>query len=139
MVRESKDPGAQSPAGESLLWSRILRPGAAGTVVVSVQGEVDALTAPRLAVTLAEQLATATLLVVDLSRVDFFGAAGLGVLAGAAARAAEGSVTVRLVAGTRVRRVLSLVRIDDTLTVYATVAAALARQRAAFCGSPQPD
>lgn len=138
-MRESMDPGAQSPVGESLLWSRILRPGAAGTVVMSVQGEVDALTAPRLAVTLTEQLADATLLVVDLSQVNFFGAAGLGVLARAAARAAESAVTLRLVTGTRVRRVLSLVGLDETLTVCTTVAAALAGPRTSYCGSPDPE
>ncbi|MFD2416781.1 STAS domain-containing protein [Amycolatopsis pigmentata] len=138
-MREPMNPGAQSPIGESLLWSRILRPGAAGTVVVGVQGEVDALTAPRLAVTLTEQLATATLLVVDLSQVDFFGAAGLGVLVSAAARAAERAVTLRLVAGTRVRRVLSLVGLEEKLTVCATVAAALAHPHTSYCGSPDPE
>lgn len=126
-MRESMDPGARSPIGESLLWSRILRPGAADTVVVSVQGEVDALTAPRLAVTLTEEMATASLLVVDLSQVGFFGAAGLGVLARVAAGAAERAVTLRLVAGARVRRLLTLVGLAESMTVCATVAEALAR------------
>lgn len=131
------DPSAQAPIGESLLWSRILRPGTAGTVVVGVQGEVDALTAPRLAATLAEQLATASLLVVNLLQVDFFGAAGLGVLARAAALATEHAATLRVVAGPRVRRLLVLVGLDETLTVCATVAEALARTRG--CPSPDPD
>jgi anti-sigma B factor antagonist len=126
-VRESMDPGVSSPIGESLLWSRILRPGAAGTVVVSVQGEVDALTAPRLTATLTEQLATATLLVVDLSQVDFFGAAGLGVLARSVAVATDGGVALRIVAGPRLRRLLGVVGLAASMTLCATVAEALAR------------
>jgi anti-sigma B factor antagonist len=48
--------------------------------VVTVEGEIDALTAPELGALLTAQLATASLVVVDLERVRFLGSAGLSVL-----------------------------------------------------------
>ena len=48
--------------------------------VVTVTGEVDALTAPELAACLTEQLAIARLLVVDLDGVHLLASAGLRVL-----------------------------------------------------------
>ncbi|MBV8992317.1 MAG: STAS domain-containing protein [Pseudonocardiales bacterium] len=48
--------------------------------VVTVRGEIDALTAPELGGLLTAQLAAAPLVVVDLERVRFLGSAGLSVL-----------------------------------------------------------
>src|SRR5262249_14303106 len=48
--------------------------------VVTGVGEVDALTGPRLFDSLAAQLATARLVVVDLDGVQFLGSAGLSAL-----------------------------------------------------------
>jgi anti-anti-sigma factor len=48
--------------------------------VVTVTGEVDALTAPELAACLTEQLAVARVLVVDLDGVQLLASAGLRVL-----------------------------------------------------------
>jgi anti-sigma B factor antagonist len=48
--------------------------------VVTVTGEVDALTAPRLADVLTAQLAAARLVVVNLNGVQFMASAGLRVL-----------------------------------------------------------
>lgn len=48
--------------------------------VVTVTGEVDALTAPRLADVLTAQLAVARIVVVDLDAVQFMASAGLRVL-----------------------------------------------------------
>jgi anti-anti-sigma factor len=48
--------------------------------VVTVTGEVDALTAPMLAVCLSAQLAVAYVVVVDLDGVKFLSSAGLRVL-----------------------------------------------------------
>ena len=45
--------------------------------VVTVGGEIDALTAPELDALLTAQLAAAPLVVVDLERVRFLGSAGL--------------------------------------------------------------
>jgi anti-sigma B factor antagonist len=48
--------------------------------VVTVTGEVDTLTAPKLALVLNEQLSTARVVVVDLDGVEFLGSAGLSAL-----------------------------------------------------------
>ncbi|MGH3767952.1 MAG: STAS domain-containing protein [Pseudonocardiaceae bacterium] len=48
--------------------------------VVTVAGEVDALTAPKLAAYLTAQLAVAQVVVVDLDEVRLLGSAGLRVL-----------------------------------------------------------
>ncbi|MGH3480839.1 MAG: STAS domain-containing protein [Pseudonocardiaceae bacterium] len=50
------------------------------TRVVSVTGEVDALTAPELAAFLTAQMVIAQVVVVDLDGVRFLGSAGLSVL-----------------------------------------------------------
>jgi anti-sigma B factor antagonist len=52
----------------------------ADACVVTVTGEVDALTAPELAACLTEQLAVARLVVVDLDGVHLLASAGLRVL-----------------------------------------------------------
>jgi anti-anti-sigma factor len=48
--------------------------------VVTVSGEIDTLTAPRLASVLTEQLSAARVVVVDLDSVEFLRSAGLPVL-----------------------------------------------------------
>jgi anti-sigma B factor antagonist len=50
------------------------------TRVVTVTGELDSLTGPMLAATLAEQLEVAQTVVVDLDGVQFLASAGLGAL-----------------------------------------------------------
>lgn len=75
------------------------RPGR-DVVVVTVSGEVDALTAPRLAELVQHRLlARPSLLVVDLSAVAFLGVAGLGVLLRFAAEATARGVELRIVTG----------------------------------------
>jgi anti-sigma B factor antagonist len=53
-------------------------------LLVTVAGEVDIATVPRLRERLAALAASGRPLIVDLDRVTFIDAAGLGVLAGAA-------------------------------------------------------
>jgi len=60
----------------------------AGHVLVTVAGEVDLATVPRLREQLFALAAGGRPLIADLDRVSFIDAAGLGVLAGAAGRAA---------------------------------------------------
>ena len=61
-------------------------------VVVRVQGEVDAATAPRMAEVLDVQLASERWVVLDLSSVDFMDLHGLAVLMRASRRRAHFSV-----------------------------------------------
>lgn len=68
------------------------------TTVVSVRGEVDLYTAPKLREQLDEAVqGESPLVVVDLGQLDFIDSTGLGVLVGALkqARAAGGDVRLR--------------------------------------------
>lgn len=97
-----------------------------GVVVVAVRGEVDLLTAPRLAAAVTEQAdGRAGVLVADLSEVAFFGAAGLEALAQAQQRAAAAGVSLRLVVGPHVSRLLSLLDPERPLPAYESLAQAV--------------
>src|ERR1700761_3203244 len=68
-------------------------------VIVTITGDVDIATAPLLRERLARMAAAGTPVVVDLDRVSFIDAAGLGALVGAASQAAAHGTTVRVVCG----------------------------------------
>lgn len=98
-----------------------------GATVLTVTGEVDMLTAPVLCQRLDEHFgADHAPIIVDLSRVEFFGSTGLAVIVDTEQRArAEGRNFV-LVAGTRVvRRPLQLTQLDAVLAVYDSLDQAL--------------
>jgi anti-sigma B factor antagonist len=69
--------------------------------VVTVVGEIDALTAPKLAVFLTEQLAVAKVVVVNLDGVQFLSSAGLFVLLEANELAIREDRSLRLVYSSR--------------------------------------
>jgi anti-anti-sigma factor len=95
LVREPSVP--QQRPGDATLCVRRPNP---GTAVVTVRGEVDQLTAPRLTEMLTARLrGTLRTLVVDLSEVDFLGAAGLSALIGADLLARQCGVAFRVVTG----------------------------------------
>lgn len=71
------------------------------TRVITVTGEVDALTAPELAAFLTAQLADAQVVVVDLDGVRFLGSAGLSVLFEANELATGQGRDLRLVCNSR--------------------------------------
>jgi anti-sigma B factor antagonist len=70
--------------------------------IVTVLGEVDALTAPELAAFLTAQLAAAQVVVVDLDGVGFLGSAGLSVLFEANEQASRQDRVLRLVCNSRI-------------------------------------
>lgn len=93
-------------------------------VVVDIDGEVDALTAPALRSALDELLVDPddTVLVVDLTRVTFLASSGLAVLIAAAQSAAERKLRLQLVVGTRaVRRPLEITGVDRLFDLHADV------------------
>jgi anti-sigma B factor antagonist len=97
--------------------------------VVEAAGSIDLLTTPKLAEHLSIALAEGipVIVVVDLRQIDFIGAAGLSVLVAADQRARAQQITLRVVASTHaVRRILSVTGLDQTLSVYAALAPALA-------------
>ena len=106
-------------------------------VVVRAVGELDLLTAPELLTVLDAHLAdpAVTVVVLDLSRVEFLGAAGLGVLAEVATRAGRGPGTVpahpavRLVAPAEHRAVVrpwERMHLQQIVPLHPTVPDALA-------------
>lgn len=70
-----------------------------GAVVVHVHGEIDTMTAPVLSERLATVIASANLMVVDLSRVTFLGSAGLAALVEAKEKTEGAGGRLRLVCG----------------------------------------
>jgi anti-sigma B factor antagonist len=99
-------------------------------IVVHVAGELDLLTAPDLDDELTKARAEATpprLLVVDLTDLTFMGSVGLSILITHDRLCREADVELRVVAGNRtIARTITQTGLDDTLTVYTTLAEALA-------------
>jgi len=71
--------GSAGPLSSDLLDLQVTEHGPHARVV-TVTGEIDALTAPKLGAMLTAQLAATSVLVIDLARVRFLGSAGLSVL-----------------------------------------------------------
>jgi anti-sigma B factor antagonist len=93
--------------------------GDAGTVTVTVVGEVDTFTAPVLRASLDTQLEQQPkALVIDLCGVQFLGSAGLAVLVETQKSARSRDVGLRLVANTRaVTRPLEVTGLIDLFTI----------------------
>ena len=104
---------------------------ALGQAVVTVRGELDLFTAPRLHEALEEagELG-ARRLVVDLARVSFIDSSALGVLiaVGRKLRAAEGSLDL-VCQDDHVRRVLELTGLDCVFGIHAQLQEALSAAR----------
>ena len=94
--------------------------------VVTVRGEVDTLTAPKLASFLSTQLSAARIVVVDLDGVEFLGSAGLSALFEANELAARERRALRLVCHSRIaNRALEATELRDHFTFADTVPDAL--------------
>jgi anti-sigma B factor antagonist len=92
-----------------------------GYVLVTVAGEVDFASVAGLRERLFALAATGRPLVADLDRVRFIDAAGLGVLAGAARRAAAHGASLRVVcARPRIRRLIGVAGLDGALSLAGT-------------------
>jgi len=95
--------------------------------VVTVGGEVDTLTAPKLAGFLNEQLSAARVVVVDLDGVEFLGSAGLSALFEANELATREQRALRLVCHSRIaNRALEATELREHFTFADTVPEALA-------------
>ena len=94
--------------------------------VVTVGGEIDALSASELGACLASQLAAVSLVVLDLDGVQFMGSAGLSVLFEANERATREGRHLRLVCHSRVvNRALDATELRKEFAFADTVPAAL--------------
>ena len=97
-----------------------------GVAVVAVGGEIDLNTAPAFESAIATALEDpATVLVVELSAVDFMASVGLRILAAARERLDE-SVRVVIVANNpATRRPIQLTGLDQMFSLYRTLGDAL--------------
>ncbi|MGQ0715778.1 MAG: STAS domain-containing protein [Pseudonocardiales bacterium] len=94
--------------------------------VVTVVGEVDALTAAELVSFLSEQLAAARVVVVDLDGVRFLGSAGLSALFEANELATRDDRDLRLVCNSRIaNRALEATELKEHFTFADNVPDAL--------------
>ncbi len=103
-------------------------PGAESAAVVVPAAELDTLTCPALQRCVIEQLGfgACKVLVIDFTRVEFFGAAGLGVLVEVGHRAELYGVELRLVVNSRlVWRPLLLTGLAGEFAIYEDLAQAL--------------
>lgn len=93
-----------------------------GYRVVTVSGEVDVATAPRLRDGLESAVGAAPArLVVDLSSVSFIDSTGLGVLIGVSKQADEAGVALRLViAESRIIKLFEITGLLDLFTIVPT-------------------
>ena len=118
--------GSAGPLSSEILDLQVTENGLHARVV-TVAGEIDALTAPNLGALLTAQLAAASLVVVDLERVQFLGSAGLSVLFAANELATRDNRYLWLVFPHRgmVNRALEVTGLSEQFNVGETVAAAL--------------
>jgi anti-sigma B factor antagonist len=93
-----------------------------GHVLVTVAGEIDIATVPQLRERLAAAAASGRPLIVDLDRVTFIDASGLGVLASAARRAAAHGASLHAVcARHQVQRLFTITGLDRQIPLARTV------------------
>lgn len=120
---DSESPAADFPA--DIIGLQVAEHGPHARVV-TVRGEVDTLTAPKLASFLHTQLSAARVVVVDLDGVDFLGSAGLSALFEANELAAREDRALRLVCHSRIaNRALEATELRDHFTFADTVPDAL--------------
>ena len=91
--------------------------------VLSIKGEVDLYTAPRLKERLADLTGSGrNRLAIDLEQVEFMDSTGLGVLIGALKRCKEAGGTLALVAPREpVVKVLAITGLDKVFTIGASL------------------
>ncbi|BBX35435.1 anti-sigma-factor antagonist [Mycolicibacterium mageritense DSM 44476 = CIP 104973] len=99
--------------------------------VVAAHGDIDAANSTEFADYAARHAAHADRMVVDLSAVDFFGAAGFSALTTVAAQCAADSCDWRLVPSRAVARLLRVCDTDHRLPTSDTVSAALSTMSSA--------
>jgi anti-sigma B factor antagonist len=95
--------------------------------VVSLRGEIDVYTAPRLRQTLIDLVeGGATDIVVDMEHVDFLDSTGLGVLVGGLKRVKDRDGEMKLVANQeRILKIFDITGLSKVFPMYGTLDEAL--------------
>jgi anti-sigma B factor antagonist len=111
-----------------------------GHVLVVLAGKVDIATVGRLRECLVKQAASGLPLITDLDQVTFMDATGLGVLVGAARRAAAHGASLHVVcARPQTRKAFRLTGLEGRLRVVGTQAEALAAPHPRHRGTPHAE
>ena len=101
-------------------------------VVITVTGEVDALTAPQLSAAIGEAtVGSPTGVIVDLAEVDFLASAGLRVLIATHDLVAASARFGIVASGPATRRPITALGLDGILPLHRTLEEALADMREA--------
>src|SRR6266540_7003767 len=97
--------------------------------VVSLRGEIDVYTAPRLRQTLIDLVeGGATDIVVDMERVDFLDSTGLGVLVGGLKRVKSADGDLRLVVTQdRIMKIFDITGLSKVFPIHGSLDEALQR------------
>jgi anti-sigma B factor antagonist len=97
-----------------------------GAVVLAVSGEVDMLSAPRLAEAIHASLAGGpAALIVDLSKVEFLASAGMTVLLTAQDQVVPPTQFAVVAHGAATSRPIQLTKLDSVLPLFSTLDSAL--------------
>ena len=99
----------------------------AGAAVISLAGELDLSTIPKLEPWLLEELRNPIGVVVDLTRLSFIDSSGIGLLIKASQSAEGGRMHTVVAPGSQVERVFQLAGIDRALLVFSGRDQAVAR------------
>jgi anti-anti-sigma factor len=105
-----------------------------GVAVLTVAGEVDLATAPRLGAAVEQALATGAPLIVDLAGVEFIDSAGSRALALAERAASERGARLLIIPSATVARVFRIAGLDALFDLYGEPAEALAAARVSGVG-----
>ncbi len=97
-----------------------------GTTVITVGGEIDVYTAPKLRESIADLVAGGQVdLVVDLAGVDFLDSTGLGVLVGGLKRVREQGGSLKLVCDhERLLKIFAITGLDKVFEIHDSAEAA---------------
>jgi len=102
-----------------------------GLLVVSVEGDLDIATADQLAQPVEVAVTAGCALILDLSRCSFIDSAGLRSVLQAHHALAEVGEPMTIVAGSQVRKMLSLTAVDLRIRVFSTSGEAIESFRTA--------
>jgi len=100
-----------------LLGIRVERAGDRASIV-SVTGELDLSTIPRVERPLLDQVRTRPAVIVDLTEVNFIDSSGIGMLIHAFHSVNGGAMHTVIASGSQVERVLRIAGIDRALPVF---------------------
>jgi anti-anti-sigma factor len=99
---------------------------APGTTIVSLAGELDLSTVPRLEDALLEQIEQRAAVMLDLSQLSFIDSSGIGVLMRARQIANGTPISLVIAPGSQVERIFEVAGVAQALSVFSDRTSAMA-------------